>query len=559
MFTVADLLKLPDAGGITLVAGTGGVGKEISRTNIMDNPDTFDWLISGEFLLSTGYVFPEDSELRRGMVRKLAEIGCSGLGLKTRRYLPAIPACMIEEAEALDFPLLELPFGNSLSTINSVINQHIYRQEDGRIEKALTIHRKLTRASLQSGGLYEIARIAVGFLDNPILIFDSNWRLLSWEDCPKNPYPIRDHIATKRKTAVLPGEFTDSMPKSMDMFRKPITRRLTLQKNHQVICRIMPVAANDSSLFGYLVVWETVRTLDMADHVALEQVAISVALERLRAKEIEEIKIRIKRDFFDDLLSGNIESLSAIRSLSELHGLNTDSRYRCLLVRYASGTSEDKLINQGQLNLQAKLCADICARVSADYAIPVVPIQRSMQVILLLEVTADSNHTDRIVQYAQSLYDELSADFPPETLLLVVGGVAEDITEVSDTFADVQQTLRLLHNTRAAQRIVFVEDYALSHLLGHIDRQHMLQFAQKSLGKLLEYDRDNGAELMETLDVYFAFSGNITEAARYMYIHRNTYIYRMNKIKAILGKDFSNPAKLLEYQVALLALKLSGD
>lgn len=558
MFTVSDLLKLPDVSGLRLVAGADGVGREISRTNIMDNPDTFDWLISGEFLLSTGYIFPESDELRRGIVRKLAEIGCSGLGLKVRRYLDGIPACMIEEAEALHIPLIELPFGNSLSDVSSAINKHIYRQEEGRIEQALSIHRELTRASLRSGGLYEIARIAVGFLENPILIFDSNWRLLSWEDCAKNPFPVAKSISTKRKTTVLPKEFTDSMPSSLDMFRKPITRRLHLQDDQQVICRVMPVAANESSLYGYIVVWETVHTLDMADHIALEQVAVSVAIERLRAKEIDEIKIRIKRDFFDDLLSGNIESLSAMRSLAELHGLNADSRYRCLLVRYAVGSSETKLLNQEQLNAQSKLCAEVCARTAADYQLPVVVVQRSMQTILLAEIPPGSQG-DSARPYALSLYEALSAHFLPQALLVVVD-VTAGITEISEAFADVQQTLRLLRDSRGEQTVVFVEDYSVSHLLDkHIEKPHLLQFSQKSLGALIAYDRDNNTQLLQTLDMYFTFSGNITEAAKHMYIHRNTYIYRLSKVKSILGDNFASPLKLLEYQIALLALKLAGN
>ena len=73
MFTIADLLKLPDIQGIRLLAGAGGVENEISRTNIMDNPDTFDWLISGELLLSTGYIFREDEELQRRLIHRVAQ------------------------------------------------------------------------------------------------------------------------------------------------------------------------------------------------------------------------------------------------------------------------------------------------------------------------------------------------------------------------------------------------------------------------------------------------------------------------------------------------------
>ena len=79
---------------------------------------------------------------------------------------------------------------------------------------------------------------------------------------------------------------------------------------------------------------------------------------------------------------------------------------------------------------------------------------------------------------------------------------------------------------------------------------------QKALGELMAYDSENHSHLLQTLDVYFSRSGSITEVAKQMYIHRNTCVYRLEKIKAILHDDFSNPMKLLRYQIALLALKI---
>ena len=179
MFTIADLLKLPDIQGIRLLAGAGGVENEISRTNIMDNPDTFDWLISGELLLSTGYIFREDEELQRRLIHRVAEIGCAGMAIKTNRYLSAVPPCMIQEAERLGFPLLELPYGHSLSTISEIVSKQIYQPREDRFAQTMAIQRQLTMASLKPGSLQEIARIAVGCMNDPILILDSNWRLLA--------------------------------------------------------------------------------------------------------------------------------------------------------------------------------------------------------------------------------------------------------------------------------------------------------------------------------------------------------------------------------------------
>lgn len=560
MYTIADLLKSEDIKEIVLVAGAGGVGNEISCTNIMDNPDTFDWLASGEFLLSTGYIFKDDEELQRKIVRRLSEIGCSGLGIKIQRYLTCFPACMIEEAEALDFPLVQLPFGYSLSNISSLVNQNIDQSGRGRMEQALVIHRALTKAALRSGRLKEITRIAVGHLNNPIMIFDSNWRLLSVEDCPQNPLPVEEAVPIKLKSPVLPKNFTDSMPKTLEQFRKTITRQLTLPGGRHVICRIMPVPAYDSGVYGYILVWETVRTLDATDYIALDQVALSVAIERLRTREMEEIKVKIKRDFFDDLLSGNIESLAAIRSLAELHGLNLKSRYCCMLIRYDWSNSEERLLRQHQLRIQSDRCNELCKRIARASDMTAICIPHSSQTILLLETSGDEDRNDQnIYRLAQDLHQELSSCFSKDSLVIVIGAVT-DITQISEAFADVQQTVKLFRESSSKQSIVSVKDYGVLHLLDkNIDRQHLSAFARRCLGRLLAYDQDNGTQLMQTLDTYFAMSGNITEAAKRMYIHRNTYIYRLDKIKDLLKDDFTRPAKLLEYQVAMLALKIASE
>jgi len=558
MYFIADLLKSTDISGIRLRAGGGGVEKEIFRTNIMDNPDTMDWLAPGELMLSTGYVFKDSEETQRNIICQLAEVGCSGLAIKTMRYLPSVPQCMIEEADRLNFPLIELPYGHSLSDVASIVNKHLFRYEESRLEQAFTIHRELTRAALQSGGLREIAKIATGYLNNPVLIFDSNWRLLRWEDSPQNPYPLEQSFTLKRKEEVLPKDFTDSMPEKLDMFRKSITRLLPLKNGHQILCRIMPVGTADTWLYGYILVWETVHTFSKADYLMLEQVSVSVAMERLRSRELEEVRFRVKRDFFDDLLSGNMESLSAMRSLAEIHGLNLSSHYRCVLVRYMSGIPEDKLLRQSQLSDDAKQCASICNRVAQDAGFVVITIPYSFQTILLLEVPKHREEEKPDVrQFAQSLFDALGGIFDSNHLTVVVGTPASDITGIAKTFTDVQQTARMLQETTGQSPVAFVDDYTFFHLLtNNIDREHLASFAKKSLGKLIQYDQENGTQLIQTLDAYFQFSGNISEAAKCMYIHRNTYIYRLDKIKHILNDSFDNSQKLLEYQAALLAMRI---
>ena len=555
MFTVADFLKLSEIQDIRLLAGAGGVGRIISRTSFIDNPDTFDWMTPGEFVLSTGYLFPEGEDQQRRILQQMVEIGCSGLAVKTNRYLREIPLCMIEEADALDFPLLELPYGHSLASVADITNRHLYQIYDEKMARPMAIQRQLNIASIRPDSLHEIARVSVAYMGNPVLILDSNWRLLAWEDCPQNPYPLRESLTLKRKAAVLPQEFIESIPDTLDRFRKPITRRYSLENNNQIICRVVPVSVYDSSTYGYIVVWETVRTLDAADYIALEQVAVSVAIERIRARENEEAKVRSRREFFDDLLSGNFESLSAARAMAELHGLRSDTPYRCLLVRYARDSAEERIAPQ-KLGLEGERCMEICLHTAKELCLSVMGVPYSAYAVLLLASPAGEQESEKQARrYAEALYDALAAQFSPKSFI-IVGVPADDITQIPETYRDLHSIAKILRGSTTYPPIIFAEDYSAVMLLEkYVDRKNLADFVRKTLGALEDYDRENHSRLLTTLDVYFSKSGNITEVAKQMYIHRNTCIYRMEKIKAILQDDFSNPMKLLNYQVALWIMK----
>ncbi len=82
--------------------------------------------------------------------------------------------------------------------------------------------------------------------------------------------------------------------------------------------------------------------------------------------------------------------------------------------------------------------------------------------------------------------------------------------------------------------------------------EHKLElqtFKDEILGPLLEYE--NGGELIRTLNVYFANNGNLTQTAETMFIHRNTLLYRMERIKEISGLNLDNPDTRLAVQLAL--------
>ena len=77
------------------------------------------------------------------------------------------------------------------------------------------------------------------------------------------------------------------------------------------------------------------------------------------------------------------------------------------------------------------------------------------------------------------------------------------------------------------------------------------RFFDETLGALVCYDRDHGTEFTHTLAVFFAENANTTQAAKSLYVHRNTLIYRLQRIMEITGLDVNDPEARLALQVAL--------
>ncbi|MCX4749510.1 helix-turn-helix domain-containing protein [Kitasatospora sp. NBC_01287] len=90
------------------------------------------------------------------------------------------------------------------------------------------------------------------------------------------------------------------------------------------------------------------------------------------------------------------------------------------------------------------------------------------------------------------------------------------------------------------------------------DGPEVAGFVARTLGPLLAYDERRGTELVGTLRAYFACGGSLTRAKEELHVHVNTVVQRLERVAALLGPDWNEPARALELQLAL-RLRLLAD
>ncbi|MEH7307461.1 PucR family transcriptional regulator [Neobacillus drentensis] len=560
MLTVNDLFEIKAIDGLKIVAGEKGINNEISIVNIIENPDAFDWLSPNELLLSTGYIFKDNEELQNRIIQELSEINCAGLVVKMKRYLDKLPQNMIDQANRLGLPLLELPFEYTLSKVISIINEKASGRYDLLNRKTLDIHNLFFRITLEGGGIERILSMLSGTINNPIIFVNKDWNLVDFTEHKDNKVPLAYCFDLIKNRPAFPKDFIDSIPKNISEMKRSI-KRIYYLEGMEIKCRVLPVAAA-SSIYGYIVVWQTVSELTEFDYIILEQASTNIALERIKTKEIEEVKLKIRQDFFDDLLTGEITSSETIHTLSEMHGLNSNYMYYCIVIHIESEEFEqyeDMVARRVSLENIARKCVDLVYDYANKADGEVTCFHRNNRIIILIGQNENRPATSvyEAKQYANKVYTILEKQISNTTFLIGIGRQYKKIHSLHKSFSEANESIRLMQKFDDRGGISHFEDHAVYHFLdSNVKDMELEEFFMKRLGKIYEHDHLSGTSYIFTLENYFLNNLNISETAKAMFLHRNTLIYRIEKIKEILNSDLKNSEELLQIQLALKIFRL---
>ncbi|MBE3581891.1 MAG: helix-turn-helix domain-containing protein [Thermoanaerobacteraceae bacterium] len=117
-----------------------------------------------------------------------------------------------------------------------------------------------------------------------------------------------------------------------------------------------------------------------------------------------------------------------------------------------------------------------------------------------------------------------------------------DIAEFKRHFNQAVATIKLAHRFGLTGQVLDYSDFyyydLLNNYAGGVPLEH---FCHPALRVLREYDRDNNTDLYSTLRAYLECNLNPCAAAKALFIHRNSLIYRIKRIQQLIGLDLNDP------------------
>jgi DNA-binding PucR family transcriptional regulator len=82
------------------------------------------------------------------------------------------------------------------------------------------------------------------------------------------------------------------------------------------------------------------------------------------------------------------------------------------------------------------------------------------------------------------------------------------------------------------------------------------EVARTVFGPLRALPEPEQAVLLETLNTWFGAGGSTARAAEELHCHRNTVLYRLNRIAELTGRNPADPGCSAQLYIALQALRL---
>jgi sugar diacid utilization regulator len=281
---------------------------------------------------------------------------------------------------------------------------------------------------------------------------------------------------------------------------------------------------------------------------ALDQVAAEVTKTYLHAREQHMQRgTRAHARLFHALISDNFDSeLELQRQALALNIPLAAGGYVAIVCKLVVGTREAERGGQSLAEVTAALETPRGALIHATDPSTLV-------VLWPAESIADIEGGKQFVAQMQDEAAQRSGGLRAR-VRSGIGGFHGGLHGVSRSYLEAQQALEAGRKLRP-QAAVHGHDEVIPHLVLAQNPRLAERFVNHSLGRLADPKLRNRDQLLETLEAYLS-TGSVKDAAAALGLHRHTVLYRLEKLKELLGDDLDVPASRLRLQLALDLRKL---
>ena len=166
-----------------------------------------------------------------------------------------------------------------------------------------------------------------------------------------------------------------------------------------------------------------------------------------------------------------------------------------------------------------------------------------------LKSTVDSKDLEKL---ARSIADTLSSEFYTR-VNVGIGTAVVGVKELARSFKEAQMALEVGKVFDTDKVIVSYDNLGIARLIYHLPTVLCETFLHEvfKVGSIESLDH----ETLFTIQKFFENNLNVSETSRKLFVHRNTLVYRLEKIKKLTGLDLREFDHAIIFKIALMVKK----
>ena len=173
--------------------------------------------------------------------------------------------------------------------------------------------------------------------------------------------------------------------------------------------------------------------------------------------------------------------------------------------------------------------------------------------IIVVKELADKDGSRELEKMAKEMMEILRAESEDDKIHIAYGTVVNDIKEVSKSYKEAKLALDVGKIFFDEKDIVAYSTLGIGRLIYQLPIPLCKMFIKEIFeGKSPdEFDE----ETLTTINKFFENSLNESETSRQLYIHRNTLVYRLDKLQKSTGLDLRVFEDAITFKIALMVVK----
>jgi carbohydrate diacid regulator len=172
--------------------------------------------------------------------------------------------------------------------------------------------------------------------------------------------------------------------------------------------------------------------------------------------------------------------------------------------------------------------------------------------IILVKELKDTEEYEDMNRVAKSIMDALASD-ASQKVHIAYGTIINEIRDVSRSYKEAKMALDVGKIFYSEENVIAYSNLGIGRLIYQLPVHLCRMFIREIFDGKSPEDLDE--ETLTTINKFFDNNLNVSETSRQLYIHRNTLVYRLDKLQKSTGLDLRKFDDAITFKIALMVVK----